>query len=84
MSILEAAKIEGIQTVEDRLPPEIIDEADELFFSCSPLKVLPVRQIDDRVMDEVPGPLTRKMAAVLADISTGKDERFKNWLYPVE
>lgn len=84
MSILEAAEIEGIKTVEDRLSPDIIDEADELFFSCSPLKVMPVRQIDDRVMDEAPGPLTRKMASLLADISTGKDKRFKNWLFPVE
>jgi branched-chain amino acid aminotransferase len=84
MSVLEAAKIEGIQTVEDRLPPEIIYEAEELFFSSSPLKVLPVRRIDDRVMDEVPGPVTRKMAALLVDISTGKDKRFKDWFYPVE
>ena len=84
LSILEAAEIEGIKTVEARLPFEIINESEELFFSCSPLKVLPVRQIDDRVMDEVPGPVTRKMAALLADISTGKDERFKSWLHPVE
>ncbi len=84
MSILEAAEVEGIKTIEDRLPPEIIYEADELFFSCSPLKVLPVRQIDDRVMDDVPGPLSRKMATVLTRISAGKDERFQDWLYPVE
>jgi branched-chain amino acid aminotransferase len=84
MSVLEAARMEGIKTVEDRLPPEIIYEADELFFSCSPMKVMPVRQIDDYVLEDVPGPVTRKMVALLADISTGKDERFKNWLYPVE
>jgi branched-chain amino acid aminotransferase len=84
MSVLEAAKIEGIKTVEGRLPSEMIFEADELFFSCSPMKVLPVRQIDDYVLDDVPGPLTRKMVALLTDISTGKDGRFKDWLYPVE
>jgi hypothetical protein len=43
-----------------------------------------VRQIDDYVLDDVPGPVTRKMVALLAAISTGKDERFKDWLYPVE
>jgi branched-chain amino acid aminotransferase len=84
MSVLEAARMEGIKTVEDRLPPEIIYEADELFFSCSPMKVMPVRQIDDYVLEDVPGPVTRKMVALLTDISAGKDERFKNWLYPVE
>ena len=84
MSVLEAAKIEGIQTVEDRLPSETIYEADELFFSCSPMKVLPVRQIDDYMLEDVPGPMTRKMVGLLADISCGKDERFQKWLYPVE
>jgi branched-chain amino acid aminotransferase len=62
----------------------MIFEADELFFSCSPMKVLPVRQIDDYVLDDVPGPVTRKMVTLLTAISSGKDERFKDWLYPVE
>ena len=84
MSILEAAGIEGIPTVEDRLPADLVYEADEIFFSCSPMKVLPVRQMDDYVLKDAPGPLTRKMATLLMDISTGKDERFKNWLYPIE
>jgi branched-chain amino acid aminotransferase len=84
MSVLEAARIEGIKTVEDRLPSEILHEADEIFFSCSPMKVLPVRQMDDYALKDAPGPLTQKMAALLIDISTGKDERFKSWLYPVE
>ena len=84
MSILEAAGIEGIPTVEDRLPADLVYEADEIFFSCSPMKVLPVRQMDDYVLKDAPGPLTRKMATLLMDISAGKDERFKNWLYPVE
>ena len=70
MSVLEAAKMEGIKTVEGRLPSEMIFEADELFFSCSPMKVLPVRQIDDYVLDDAPGPVTRKMVALLAVMPT--------------
>jgi branched-chain amino acid aminotransferase len=84
MSVLEAAKVEGIPTVEGRLPCDLIYEADELFFSCSPLKVLPIRQIDDRILDNAPGPLTRSVSALMQNITSGKDERFKDWLCPVE
>ena len=84
MSVLEAAKVEGIPTVEDRLPSDLIYEAEELFFSCSPLKVLPIRQIDDRVLEDTPGPVTRRISALMQNITSGKDERFKDWLFPVE
>jgi branched-chain amino acid aminotransferase len=84
MSVLEAAGTVGIPTVEDRLPSQWIYEADELFFSCSPIKVMPVRQVENYMLEDVPGPVTRQMAALLTDISTGQDERFKKWLYPVE
>lgn len=83
-SILEAAEVEGIRTVEGRLSPELINDAEEIFFSCSPIKVLPVRQIEDRLMENTPGPVTQKMAALMDNIASGKDGRFKHWLYPVE
>jgi branched-chain amino acid aminotransferase len=84
MSILKAAEASGIQTFEGRLTPEMLYEAEEIFFSCSPLKVLPISQIEDRVLNNVPGPVTQKMAALMDDIVSGKDVRFKDWLYPVD
>jgi branched-chain amino acid aminotransferase len=84
MSILEAAELNGLQTFEGRLDPALLYEAEELFFSCSPLKVLPVRQIEDRVLSNIPGQLTQRMGALMDDIVKGKDARFKNWLYPVD
>jgi branched-chain amino acid aminotransferase len=83
MSILEAAEITGLQMFEGRLDPELLYEAEEMFFSCSPLKVLPIRQIEDRVLPNVPGPVTQKVTALIDDIVRGKDVRFKDWLYPV-
>jgi branched-chain amino acid aminotransferase len=83
-SVLQAADVIGIQTAEYPLPIELLYEAEEIFFSCSPIKVLPVRQIEDRQMENTPGPVTRKMAALMDNIATGKDRRFKHWLYPVE
>ncbi len=82
-SLLQAAQVEGIHTVEDRLRPELIYEAEEVFFASSPFKVLPARQVEDRTLENVPGPVTQKMAALMENIATGKDDRFEEWLYPV-
>jgi branched-chain amino acid aminotransferase len=83
-SILEAAEIDGITTFEGRLDQSLLYEAEEIFFSCSPIKVLPVRQIENRMISNVPGPVTQRMAALLEEIIKGKDARFKHWLYPVK
>ncbi|MEW6186082.1 MAG: aminotransferase class IV [Thermodesulfobacteriota bacterium] len=82
-SILEAVEVLGIETRESRLAPDWLFEAEELFFSNSPMKVLPIRQIEDRVLKPVPGPVTQKIAGLVEEIVSGKDSRFKRWLYPV-
>ena len=82
-SILEAAKTDGIECFEGQLKPERLFEAEEIFLSCTPFKVLPVKQINDRKLDNAPGPLTRKIAELLDKIAGGNDDRFKDWLYPV-
>ena len=84
MSVLEAAKIVGIPCVEDLLQPELIYEAEELFLSCSPIKVLPVGQIEKRKLESVPGPVTERVSALLQEITSGEDKRFSDWLYPVK
>ena len=84
MSILEAAKSLGIECIEGQLKPELLFEADEMFLSCTPFKVLPVRQLSDRKLENVPGAVTRKIAEILDDIAAGNNDRFKDWLYIVE
>ena len=83
MSILEAAKEAGIECVERQLKPELLFEADEMFVSSSPFKVLPVKQINDRKLDNAPGPLTRKINELLDAIVVGNDDRFNGLLYRV-
>ncbi len=83
LSILEAAKTAGIDFFEGQLKPELLFEAEEIFLSSTPFKVLPVRKINDRQLEYTPGPLTRKMAELLDGIAGGIDERFKDWMYPV-
>ncbi|MEJ2724012.1 MAG: branched-chain-amino-acid transaminase [Deltaproteobacteria bacterium] len=82
-TVLEIAPVIGIDTLEGRLPPESLYEADEIFFSGTPMKVLPVRQIEDRALDEAPGPVTRKLGNLVNEIVSGRDERCRSWLFPV-
>jgi branched-chain amino acid aminotransferase len=82
-SILEAARMIGIETGEERLDPQMLFEANEIFFASTPFKVFPVRQIEHQFFEETPGPLTRRLAELMANISGGKDARFNHWLDPV-
>jgi branched-chain amino acid aminotransferase len=82
-SLLELAGQMGVQTVEGRLAPELLAEAQEIFLSCTPTKLLPVRRMDARALEGVPGPVTRRLAERMETITAGRDETFRGWLFPV-
>ena len=84
MSILEALGTAGIACFEERLERKLLFEADELFFASTPFKVLAIKQINERKLEHAPGPVTCKVADLMAKIAGGNDSRFKQWLYPVE
>lgn len=83
-SILQVGRHLGIETVEGRLRPELLFESDEIFFSNTPFKVIPVRRIEDHEMANVPGPMQRKLWAVLQRIAAGEESTFLDWLYLVD
>lgn len=82
-SLLQVAAHIGIQTLEEQLPPKFLDEAQEVFLSSAISKVLPVRLIEDRELEDTPGPMTRKLSAMMDQIEAGQEKRFKQWLFPV-
>jgi len=84
LSILQAAKITGLKAVDEEVKPEKFMKADEIFFASASCKVLPVSRIGDRVLENTPGPVSRELAHLMSDICAGKDERFKDWLFPVK
>lgn len=79
-SILEMAPLLGIKTVEKRLPPEILLEADEIFLSSTGGRVQPVRKIDDRVLTKTPGQVTQQLMEAFEKIYMDRDPRFSHWL----
>jgi len=82
-SLLEVAETMGIKTFTGRLSPGILDEAEEIFFSGTSTKLLPVSQVEARILSEAPGPVTRRLSARIEEITAGRDSRFKGWLFPV-
>jgi branched-chain amino acid aminotransferase len=83
-SLLEAAPAAGIEVREERILPERLYRADELFFANTVTKVLPVTRFEDRTFPQAPGPVGARLTALMADIVSGRDPRFKHWLFPVD
>lgn len=82
-SILEAAPYAGIKVMEKVVSPVELLNAEEIFISSTSRRVMPVYKIEERRLGEVPGPITSRIARLWGDICSGKDERFKSWLYHI-
>jgi branched-chain amino acid aminotransferase len=82
-SLISVAEEMGMETVASRLSPELLGEAEEIFLSNTPAKLIPVHRMDERLLGEAPGPLTQRLAARMEAITAGQDERFRGWLFPV-
>lgn len=83
-SLPKVAESLGIETVEARFRPELIYEAEEAFFAGTSFKILPVRKIEDRVFENVPGEVSKKLLDQMAEITSGRDNRFSDWLFPIK
>ena len=82
-SILQIAETIGIDTVQRRLLPQNLQDAEEVFLAGTGRRVLPVNRVEERVIDEVPGPVSEQLSSWMQQILTGGDDRFKEWLFPV-
>lgn len=82
-SILEAGPVTGVKIMEKPIRQQEILKADEIFTSSTSRRVMPVHRIEDRSMGEVPGPVSSKISALMDSILSGRDERFRDWLYPI-
>jgi branched-chain amino acid aminotransferase len=82
-SILQIAEVIGIDSLECRLLPQHLQDAEEVFLAGTGKRVLPVNRIEERIIEQVPGPIAEKLASWIEQILAGGDDRFKNWLFPV-
>ena len=81
-SVMHIAASEGIRVVEADLVRTDLYLADEAFFTGTAAEVVPIREVDDRVLGD-PGPITRRLQEVFTAATTGRDERYRDWVEPV-
>lgn len=55
--------------------------ADEVFFTGTAAEITPVRELDDRAIDEgKPGPITKSIQKAFFDVVKGNNEKYFHWL----
>ena len=81
LSVLEIARSEGIDVVEDDLHPDDLTLANEVFLTSTSVGVWPVVSIEDQIIgDGNPGALTVKLQSRFTRIVQGEDGAFDHWL----
>ncbi|MFL1405801.1 branched-chain amino acid transaminase [Marinobacter sp. M1N3S26] len=84
-TILDFCKDEGIPVKERRITRDEVYIAEEAFFTGTAAEVLPIRELDGRVIGEGKrGPLTEKLQSRYFDAVKGKLPEHSDWLTPVE
>ncbi len=82
LSVIEAAPSADLEVCEEVIGEQRLHAADEMFCVHTGIKVHPVSRFEDRAF-EAPGPVTRKMMALMDDIINFRDERFAHWFQPL-
>ncbi len=84
-SVLDIAKEEGIPVTEDRVQPEALMAAREVFLTGTTAGIWPVASIDGQpVTDGEPGPVSLHLRERFGRIVAGGDPAFDHWLTYVE
>ncbi|MBW2023175.1 MAG: aminotransferase class IV [Deltaproteobacteria bacterium] len=83
LSIIEATPSIGIQVREEQIVPQELLDADEIFTCHTGTKVTPVKQIEDRILRDVPGPVTSKIFRLMEDIINFRNKDFEHWFEPL-
>jgi branched-chain amino acid aminotransferase len=78
-SIMRIAADQGIPVHEVDLVRTDLYLADEAFFTGTAAEVVPIREVDDRVLGE-PGPIARRLMESFNKAARGLDDRYKDWV----
>jgi branched-chain amino acid aminotransferase len=82
-SILTIARGMGIEVVERPVDKTELLVADEVFLSGTAAKITPVRQVETYQL--LPDrPVTTKLREKLTAITEGRDDEYRNWIFPID
>jgi branched-chain amino acid aminotransferase len=84
-TIITFAKELGLEVRERRITRDEVYIAEEAFFTGTAAEVLPIRELDGRVIGAGKrGSVTEKLQAMYFDAVKGKSAKHANWLTPVK
>jgi branched-chain amino acid aminotransferase len=80
-SVIEIAKVEGINIETQRFTRDELYIADEAFFTGTAAEITPIREVDKRTLGSgKPGPVTKRLQSRFFDTVEGRDPGFIDWL----
>jgi branched-chain amino acid aminotransferase len=82
-TVLQIARDLGYEVLERSIAPSELMLAEEVFLTGTAAELVPVREVDDRVVGE-PGEVTRQIQAKLDDALHGRAPEYLEWLDIVE
>ncbi len=83
-TLFQIADDEGYQVKERRITRDEVYIADEAFFTGTAAEVVPIRELDSRVIGEGRrGPITERLQSIYFQTVRGQQQRYRDWLTPV-
>ena len=84
-AVLTIARDLGYQVEVRALRLEDLLAADEAFFTGTAAEVTPIREVDETAIGKrTPGSVTEEIQRVFFAATSGRDPRYKAWLYPID
>ncbi|OHV38202.1 MULTISPECIES: branched-chain-amino-acid transaminase [Pseudofrankia] len=79
-SVMQIAADQGYEVVEKHIVRTDLYLADEAFFTGTAAEIVPIAEVDDRAIGTGrPGPVTREIAEIFHQATTGQLDRYKDW-----
>ncbi|MBL7494922.1 branched-chain-amino-acid transaminase [Frankia sp. CNm7] len=79
-SVMQIAGDQGYEVVEKHIVRTDLYLADEAFFTGTAAEIVPIAEVDDRAIGTGrPGPVTREIAEIFHQATTGQLDRYKDW-----
>ena len=79
-TVIQIAKDNGIPVHEMNFSRDELFASDELFFTGTAANVVPIREVDGRVIGSGQYPMTKKIQSIYLDAIHGKIEKYRPWL----
>jgi branched-chain amino acid aminotransferase len=77
---MQIAADQGYEVVEKHIVRTDLYLADEAFFTGTAAEIVPIAEVDDRAIGAGrPGPVTKELAEIFHQATTGQLDRYKDW-----